>query len=202
MMITAGLALVVPSAGMMVRGEPWGLERAAAPRAEQMAMASPAAPAVPTAAIAAVRPVEAAEREVDTAVERLARRYGVSVSLAREIYAAAQRNGIDPKVAFGLVRTESSFRRTAVSHVGAIGYTQVLPSTARWIAPGTSRSDLFDTRTNLNVGFRYLRYLIDKYDGNLRLALTAYNRGPGTVDRILARGGNPDNGYAGKVLRG
>src|SRR5690606_29942877 len=192
MMITAGLALVVPSAGMMVRGEPWGLERAAAPRAEQMAMASPAAPAVPTAAIAAVRPVEAAEREVDTAVARLARRYGVSVSLAREIYAAAQRNGIDPKVALGLVRTSSSFRRTAVSHVGAIGYTQVLPSTARWIAPGTSRSDLFDTRTNLNVGFRYLRYLIDKYDGNLRLALTAYNRGPGTVDRILARGGNPD----------
>ncbi|HEX7088996.1 MAG TPA: lytic transglycosylase domain-containing protein [Longimicrobiales bacterium] len=199
MMITVGLALVVPSAGMMVRGEPWGLERAAAPRAEQMAMASPAASMT---AIAAARPVEVAEREADTVVERLARRYGVSVSLAREIYAAAKRNGIDPKVAFGLVRTESSFRRTVVSNVGAIGYTQVLPSTARWIAPGTSRSDLFDTRTNLNVGFRYLRYLLDKYDGNLRLALTAYNRGPGTVDRILARGGNPDNGYAGKVLRG
>ncbi|HEY8468765.1 MAG TPA: lytic transglycosylase domain-containing protein [Longimicrobiales bacterium] len=200
MMITAGLALVAPSAGMMVRGEPWGLERAAAaPRAEQMAMASPA---VPTAAVVAARPVEDAEREADATIEGLARRYGVSVSLAREIYAAAQRNGIDPKVAFGLVRTESSFRRTAVSHVGAIGYTQVLPSTARWIAPGTSRRDLFDTRTNLNVGFRYLRYLIGKYDGNLRLALTAYNRGPGTVDRILARGGNPDNGYASKVLRG
>jgi soluble lytic murein transglycosylase-like protein len=200
MMITAGLALVAPSAGMMVRGEPWGLEQAAAaPQTQQIAMATPA---VPTATVAAARPVEDAEREADATIEGLARRYGVSVSLAREIYAAAQRHGIDPKVAFGLVRTESSFRRTVVSHAGAIGYTQVLPSTARWIAPGTSRSDLFDTRTNLNVGFRYLRYLIDKYSGDLRLALTAYNRGPGTVDRILARGGNPDNGYAGKVLRG
>jgi len=111
--------------------------------------------------------------------------------------------GLDhPKVAFGLVRTESSFRRTVVSHAGAIGYAQVLPSTARWIEPGTTRNDLFDTRTNLRVGFKYLRYLLDKYNGDIRLALTAYNRGPGTVDRVLARGGNPDNGYAAKVLRG
>jgi len=58
------------------------------------------------------------------------------------------------------------------------------------------------TETNLRVGFRYLRYLIDKYDGNVRLALTAYNRGPGTVDRLLRQGRNPDNGYAGKVLSG
>ncbi len=144
----------------------------------------------------------AADRGRNAVVERFARQYGVSVPLAREIYAAAREYGIDPKVAFGLVRTESSFRRTVVSHAGAVGYAQVLPSTARWIEPGTTRSDLFDTRTNLRVGFKYLRYLLDKYNGDMRLALTAYNRGPGTVDRVLARGGNPDNGYAGKVLRG
>jgi soluble lytic murein transglycosylase-like protein len=63
-------------------------------------------------------------------------------------------------------------------------------------------SQLFQPETNLRVGFRYLRYLIDKYEGDTELALLAYNRGPGTVDRILDRGGDPDNGYATKVLRG
>lgn len=192
-MFVMGLALAVPATGMLVRSEPQNAERPAA-QPVQMTQVAMAAPAAETAA--------AAERERDTEVEGYARRYGVSVPLAREIYAAAREYGIDPKVAFGLVRTESSFRRTVVSNAGAIGYAQVLPSTARWIEPGTTRSDLFDTRTNLRVGFKYLRYLIDRYDGDVRLALTAYNRGPGTVDRVLARGGNPDNGYAGKVLRG
>jgi len=198
-MFVMGLVLVAPATGMLVRGEPQDLERSAAQpvQMKQVAMAVPAADAGALAAREA-----AVERKRDAEVEGYARRYGVSVPLAREIYAAAREYGIDPKVAFGLVRTESSFRRTVVSNAGAIGYAQVLPSTARWIEPGTTRSDLFDTRTNLRVGFKYLRYLIDRYNGDVRLALTAYNRGPGTVDRVLARGGNPDNGYAGKVLRG
>jgi len=198
-MFVMGLVLVAPATGMLVRGEPRDLERtAAAAQVQQVAMAAPMAPPAESGASEA-----APARERDAAVvERYARQYGVSVPLAREIYAAAREYGIDPKVAFGLVRTESSFRRTVVSHAGAIGYAQVLPSTARWIEPGTTRNDLFDTRTNLRVGFKYLRYLLDKYNGDIRLALTAYNRGPGTVDRVLARGGNPDNGYAAKVLRG
>ncbi len=197
-MFVVGLVLVAPATGMLARGEPQGLERSMAEpvQVKQVAMATTAATAG-----SAAREV-AADRGRNAVVERFARQYGVSVPLAREIYAAAREYGIDPKVAFGLVRTESSFRRTVVSHAGAVGYAQVLPSTARWIEPGTTRSDLFDTRTNLRVGFKYLRYLLDKYNGDMRLALTAYNRGPGTVDRVLARGGNPDNGYAGKVLRG
>lgn len=159
----------------------------------------------PARTVAAATETAAAETAVETAAAdpgRYARRYGISVRLAREIESAARAYKIDPKVAFGLVRTESSFRRTVVSYAGAVGYTQLLPSTARWIAPGTRRSDLFNTRTNLRVGMKYLRYLLNKYDGNTRLALLAYNRGPGTVDRILRRGGNPANGYARKVLRG
>jgi soluble lytic murein transglycosylase-like protein len=58
---------------------------------------------------------------------------------------------------------------------------------------------LRDPETNLRVGFKYLRYLLDKYNGDENLALTAYNRGPGTVDKALRRGGNPDNGYAAFV---
>lgn len=143
----------------------------------------------------------ALERARADGAARFAAEYGISTELARRIHDAAVESDIEPRIAFGLVRTESSFRRTAVSHAGAVGYTQVLPSTARWLEPGTTRRDLFDTDKNLRIGFRYLRYLLDKYDGNVRLALTAYNRGPGTVDRVLRRGGNPDNGYAGKVLR-
>ena len=77
-----------------------------------------------------------------------------------------------------------------------------LPRTARWMIPGTKASDLHDQKTNLRLGFRYLNKMIDKYKGDVRLALLAYNRGPGTVDKILRRGGDPNNGYADKVLRG
>jgi len=143
-----------------------------------------------------------AEQVREDTIEGARIRYGISRDLAEDIYDAAVRNDIDPDVAFGLVNTESTFDPRAVSHVGARGLTQVMPRTARWLRPGTTAEDLFDRALNLDLGFRYLRSLIDKYDGNVRLALLAYNRGPGTVDRILARGGDPDNGYADRVLSG
>ncbi len=138
----------------------------------------------------------------DAAVREAMERYNIDESLARDIYRIAQEEGIDPRVAYGLVKTESAFKTSAISHVGARGLTQVMPRTARWLLPGTKTSDLHDQKTNLRLGFRYLNQMIDKYKGDVRLALLAYNRGPGTVDKILRRGGNPDNGYADKVLRG
>lgn len=132
---------------------------------------------------------------------QFAREYNISEALAKNIHAAALESGIAPKVAFGLVRAESSFRTRVVSPVGAIGLTQVMPATAREVVPGTTRQDLMKPETNLKIGFTYLRRLIDKY-GDEELALTAYNRGPGTVNRLLKRGRNPDNGYADKVITG
>jgi soluble lytic murein transglycosylase-like protein len=129
-------------------------------------------------------------------------RYEIDRSLAEKIYDYATKHDIEPDIAYGLVFTESTFRERAVSHVGARGLTQVMPRTARWLEPGTTVRDLYDPDVNLDIGFKYLRQLIQKYDGDLQKALTAYNRGPGTVDRILRRGGNPDNGYAGKVMAG
>lgn len=143
-----------------------------------------------------------ATSERDEAVTYAVDRYGISQDLAADIYDAAAEAGIDHKVAFGLVKTESSFKPRAVSHVGARGLTQVMPRTAKWLKPGTRAEDLFDRKTNLNLGFNYLNQLIGKYRGDVKLALTAYNRGPGTVDKVLKRGGNPDNGYAGKVIKG
>ncbi len=126
--------------------------------------------------------------------------YDISQSLARKIFDAAVQEGIEPDLGYGLVNTESTFRHDAVSSVGARGLTQLMPRTARWILGTRNTPDLFDADLNLRAGFRYLRHLIDRYHGNIRLALTAYNRGPGTVNRILERGGDPDNGYAARVL--
>lgn len=147
--------------------------------------------------------VEAAwlEAAITRESERLAAEYreqgfNVSSALARQIGKAAAEFEIEPQVAFGLVRAESSFRNQATSRVGAVGLTQLMPRTAAWMEPGVTRSQLRDPETNLRIGFMYLRYLLDKYDGNESLALVAYNRGPGTVDRELRRGRNPDNGYA------
>lgn len=142
------------------------------------------------------------EHERDLVVASFAKEFDISLPLAEDIHTAALAEDIVPRVAFGLVQAESSFRTRAVSPVGAVGLTQLLPSTARWLVPGTTRSDLLEPETNLRVGFQYLRYLMDKYDGDEKLALTAYNRGPGTVSRLLKRGKNPDNGYAAKVLTG
>jgi soluble lytic murein transglycosylase-like protein len=142
------------------------------------------------------------ERERELVVASFAREFNIPVTLAGSIHAAAAEYNIPAKMAFGLVQAESSFRTRAVSPVGAVGLTQVMPATARWLQPGTTRADLMNPETNLRLGFRYLRQLLDQYDGDEMLALTAYNRGPGTVRRVVRNGGNPDNGYADKVLTG
>ncbi|HSJ26452.1 MAG TPA: lytic transglycosylase domain-containing protein [Longimicrobiales bacterium] len=148
--------------------------------------------------IAESREDEARSQQVEQAVDR----YGIDRDLAEDIYDAAREASIEPRLAYGLIKTESTFNERAVSPVGARGLTQVMPRTAAWLVPGTRTQDLYDRETNLRLGFTYLNQMIDKYKGDVRLALLAYNRGPGTVDKVLKRGGNPDNGYADKVLRG
>lgn len=127
-------------------------------------------------------------------------KFGIPADLAERIEDIALAEGIEPHVAFGLVRAESEFNRRAVSPVGAVGLTQLMPSTARYFKRGVSREALFDRDTNLRIGFRYLRTLIEKYNGNLELALLAYNRGPDRVDQLLAAGQDPNNGYVEMVL--
>ncbi len=148
--------------------------------------------------LASLRNARIREATIDGAMTA----YGITRALAEQIHDIAVSHNIEPELAFGLVKTESAFDHRAISHVGARGLTQVMPRTARWLRPGTTTEDLYNRRLNLNLGFGYLRDLIDKYDGNVRLALLAYNRGPGTVDRVLSRGGDPDNGYADLVLEG
>lgn len=142
---------------------------------------------------------QAAIDRLEKAVQ-VSTRYGIGADLAMEIEDIALAEGIDPQLAFDLVRVESSFNPRAVSPVGALGLTQLMPATAQALSPGITRQQIFDRRTNLRLGFRFFRTLLTRYDGDVRLALLAYNRGPTTVDRLIAAGLDPGNGYASAVL--
>ncbi len=191
-MFAIGAALAAPASAFIVREDAAKAEFGTAARTSAATSAS--------ASVATATSASGAERSQARMTLGLAKLYSVPVGVAAEIQQAATTQGIAPRLAFGLVHTESEFKRTAVSPVGAIGYTQVMPGTAKDLQPGTTRSDLFDGSTNLQLGFKYLKSLIDHYDGDVRLALTAYNRGPGIVDRLVKRGRDPENGYATKVL--
>ena len=135
-------------------------------------------------------------------VAGFASRYGIAGELAAAIHDIALDEGIEPELAFRLVRAESEFKARATSPVGAVGLTQVMPATARYFDRRMTRQRLYDPHTNLRVGFRYLRGLIREYDGNVRLALLAYNRGPVAVQASLAMGVDPANGYEKIVMGG
>ena len=129
-------------------------------------------------------------------------RYHIGADLAGNIVDVASAEGIDPELAFRLVKLESDFNVRATSPVGAVGLTQVMPSTAKYYVKDVTREKLYDPQTNLRVGFRYLRGLVDEYDGNVKLALLVYNRGPVAVAKSRAQGDNPSNGYDRILTKG
>jgi Transglycosylase SLT domain len=97
-----------------------------------------------------------------------------------EIDHAANRYGLDGLLVAAVVETESSFNPNALSIDGAVGLMQIMPATADLFGV----SDYVDAVSNIDVGARYLSFLIDSYDGDIELALAAYNAGPGNVSRF------------------
>ena len=87
--------------------------------------------------------------------------------------------GLDPKLVDSVVRVESAYNPSAVSHKGALGLMQLMPDTARRLEV----DDPFDPEQNVRGGIRELDRLIERYSGNLQLALAAYNAGEGAVER-------------------
>lgn len=132
---------------------------------------------------------------------RYARRSGASPDIARTIEEVARAEGIDPELAFRIVRVESRFDPRARGPGGSLGLMQLMPSTARSLDRSMRTSEqILEPRTNLRLGLRYLRSLIQMFDGDVRLAVLAYNRGETTVARLLRAGRNPENGYSHRVL--
>ena len=155
--------------------------------------------------------LNAAKGDLDLANAQLARwnriytfssKYAIGADLAADIYDIALAEGIEPELAYRLVRVESEFNERATSPVGAVGLTQLMVPTAKYFQKGITREHLYDRKTNLRIGFRYLRTLIGEYKGDVKLALLVYNRGPVAVQASRAQGVNPSNGYDRVVTKG
>ncbi|HUO35565.1 MAG TPA: lytic transglycosylase domain-containing protein [Candidatus Acidoferrum sp.] len=114
------------------------------------------------------------------------------------IRAAAARHGVDEKLVAKVIAAESNFNPRAVSPKQARGLMQLMPQTAALL----SVRDVFDPAQNIDAGTKYLRELLDKYKGDLRLALAAYNAGPDMVEKY---GGVPPfaetQSYVERILR-
>jgi len=116
-----------------------------------------------------------------TAVRRKAR-YHIGVTdleLEQAVSRAAQQHHVQPALLLAVMKAESSFNPTVISKAGAVGLMQLIPETA--IRHGVR--NLYDANDNITGGAKHLRYLLDRFHGNIRLALAAYNAGEGTVDR-------------------
>ena len=104
----------------------------------------------------------------------------------------AAKSGLNPAWVYGVIRQESAFNPTVVSHAGAVGLMQLMPATARQVARDLKRKtpnrrQLTEPGLNITLGTRYLRTVLDQLDGNPVLATAAYNAGPHRVTRWLPR---------------
>jgi soluble lytic murein transglycosylase-like protein len=92
---------------------------------------------------------------------------------------AASRHQVDPALVRAVIETESNWNPAARSRKGAVGLMQLIPTTAQRFGA----YDAYSPQQNVDAGVRYLKVLLERYDGNLDLALAAYNAGEGAVDR-------------------
>ena len=106
----------------------------------------------------------------------------VSLKPAREyynnlVYAKSNKYNVEPSLVSAMIKVESNWNYKVVSRSGAIGLMQLMPSTAR----AMDVKDPLNPEENIEGGIKYLRYLLDRFDGDLTLAIAAYNAGPTKV---------------------
>lgn len=127
------------------------------------------------------------------------------VALVHAILREARFHNLDPSLVIAVVEVESAGYHLAVSHMGAMGLMQLLPSTGKelagqmgieWRGPDT----LFDPIINIRLGTAYLSQLALRY-GDVNTALAAYNWGPGRIDRRIRLGASVPSGYSEQVQR-
>jgi soluble lytic murein transglycosylase-like protein len=104
---------------------------------------------------------------------------GAPGSFDTYIHEAANQFGLDEKLIHAVIKMESNYNSQARSHAGAEGLMQLMPATAR----GLGVTNSMDPQQNVHGGTKYLSQMLHRYNGNLELALAAYNAGPGNVDK-------------------
>jgi soluble lytic murein transglycosylase-like protein len=121
----------------------------------------------------------------------------VPAQYAAALNQAAAAANVSPSLLAALVWQESRWNAQAISPKGAMGLAQLMPATARYLGVNPA-----DPIANLNGGARYLRQLLDRFDGNVEKALAAYNAGPG---RVVSAGGVPaiaeTRAYVASIVR-
>ena len=146
--------------------------RLLAPRTSPARAAEVAAPVLTpaTAARPALSPAPASSRHLD----------GFSTGDPQVdgfIVDSARRHAVDPVLIYAIMHRESAFKKRALSHKGASGLMQLMPATARRFGV----TNIWDPRQNIDAGARYMRWLLNTFDGDVRLALAGYNAGEGAV---------------------
>jgi len=133
-------------------------------------------PAGPAETPPAVLPPDSGPDALNEPVPKLSEKDRID----RGVSQAAVKYNLPENLIKGVIKAESGYNPRALSRAGAQGLMQLMPATARELGV----DDIFDIEQNIDGGARYLRKMIDRYDGDVAKALAAYNAGPGTVDRF------------------
>lgn len=144
------------------------------PTATKGATAKAATPATPT--MVAAQPIVISGAVTAPAIESVAETTG-NPKYDEYVKAAAARNGVDPNLIISVMRQESGFNARARSYKGATGLMQLMPDTARRFGV----TNIYDPQQNIEGGARYLRFLLDQFEGDIRLVLAGYNAGENAV---------------------
>lgn len=124
----------------------------------------------------------------------------VITRLANAVITFARQYKVDPDLVLAIAHEESRFNASAISRVGAIGVMQVMPFWANNLEWVEQPNDLYNIEKNIQAGTFILSQYLKMFNGNQKLALLAYNRGPGKVLLDIKNGNDPDNGYPSSVL--
>lgn len=152
---------------------------------------------------------EVSRGKIYTLLQKEGKGWGLTTRLevTETIFQLSRQYKIDPMLILAVMKVESHFDLNARSNRGALGLMQVRPIVIREVAkdlgidPKSSQQLLINHRMNLRVSIHYISDLLEKFGGDIRKALMAYNRGPTSVARNYKNRPVPANGYQEKVMR-